>query len=206
METYFYIIIAVVLILMLFILIKISSRKSKGKAGEKAVAKVLKKCKGKSLNGICLPLYDSITEIDHIFIGKMGIVIIETKNISGSVCGNVCDSNWTHNIGSKTHKLYSPIFQNKTHYDNVIYHLRKMGISNVPIYSVIVFADKNISINISGKANIIKIDKLKSYISNLPISGKYIPVGEIYSYLKTIDQKSPLKLYNHNKKIQKRKI
>jgi len=184
---------------------KLNSGHLKGKQGEKAVARVLKKLNGKLLNGVCLPLYDTITEIDHIFIGKMGIVVIETKNISGTVFGDVNDKNWTHNIGSKTHSLYNPLLQNKTHYDNICYHLRKFGLSQIPVYSVVVFSNDDVTYNITGKGNIIKIDKLFSYMNSLPKASYKMPINLIYKKLKTISQKNLLKLYNHNKNIKKLK-
>lgn len=205
MNYFLYALIFLIVLIIIFIEIKISQKNKKGKIGEKSVSKILKKCNGRTINGICLPLYDNITEIDHIFIGKMGIVVIETKNVSGYVSGNVNDANWVHKIGSKTHKLYNPIFQNKTHCDNVKHHLKKGNLNNIPIFSVVVFADNDVSLNISGKANVIKANQLVSFINSLPVADDFIPQHKIYNYLNNIAQNSMIKLYKHNKNIKRKK-
>lgn len=180
----------------------------KGKQGEKRVAKVLKKIKSaKLINNLRLPLYDTITEIDHVLIGKMGIVVIETKSISGIVSGNITDKELMHYIGTKRHKLYNPVFQNKTHTDNINHHLKKLGYKNIPIYSVVVFTDNNLEINIKGKSNtkIFKLKNLKAYIKSIPISKTNIDYKQIYCDLYSIRDKSILKRVSHNKKINKLK-
>lgn len=205
MKYIIYIAILVIIILVIIIRKKLSN---KGKQGEKKVAKVLKKIKGtKLINNLRIPLYDTITEIDHVLIGKMGLVVFETKNISGSVSGNVYDRELVHNIGTKIHSLYNPIFQNKTHTDNITYHLKKMCFKNIPVYSVVVFVDNNLKININGKSNtkILKINNLKSYIKSIPICKNNIDYKQIYSNLCSIKENSFVKMVSHNKNIKRLK-
>lgn len=202
MKYVFYI--AVLLIVILIILIK-KNLSNKGKQGERSVAKVLKKIKhSKLINNLRLPLYDTITEIDHVLIGKMGIVVIETKSIGGSVSGNITDKELKHNIGTKRHKLYNPVFQNKTHTDNINHHLKKLGYKNIPIYSVVVFTDNNLKINLKGKSNtkILKLVNLKDYIKSIPISKNKINYKQIYYDICSIKENSIVKMANHNRKIK----
>ncbi len=205
MKSEYYIISAVIILFMIVNYLHYLKKYEKGKKGEKQVAKILKRCGGKVLNGLCLPLYDGITEIDHVFICKKGVVVVETKAISGAVIGDVRDKNLTHTIGRNTHSLYNPIFQNKTHVDNVLHHFRKLGFENVPIFPLVVFTDENIELRLSGKSSIVRKSGLKSYISSLPNSKCKIPVNEIYFALKKINKNNFLNLYNHNKKIKKLK-
>lgn len=199
----YFILIAIVVITIAVVLIT-KRLSDKGKQGEKKVAKVLKKVKAsKLINNLRLPLYDNVTEIDHLLIGKMGIVVVETKSISGSINGYITDRELIHNIGRKRHNLYNPVFQNKTHTDNIIYHLKKMGYKNIPIYSVVVFTDNDVKINIEGKSNtkILKINSLKSYIKSIPLPRNNIDYKQIYSDLCSIKENSFIKMARHNKKI-----
>jgi len=191
-------------IFVLILILTFSKLNSKGDKGEKAVAKVLKKLDGKALNGICLPLYKTVTEIDHIFICKNGVVVIETKNLAGEIVGNVREKDWIHNIGRKTHNFYNPLFQNKTHCDNISHHLKKLGFNGVPMYSVVVFVDKNIRFKIFGFGNILRISALSAYINSLPPTYEKIPVKEIFNGLNSIKSTSKLKLLKHNRNIQKK--
>lgn len=205
MKFEYYIIIAVVIAIITVSYLHYLKKYEKGKKGEKQVAKILKRCGGKVLNGLCLPLYDGITEIDHVFICKKGVVVVETKAISGAVIGDVRDKNLTHTIGRKTHSLYNPVLQNKTHVDNVSYHFRKMGFENVPIFPLVVFTDENIELRLSGKSPIVRKSGLKSYINGLPETRCKFNVNDIYFALKKINKNNFLNLYNHNKKIKKLK-
>lgn len=180
-----YILFVAILILLVFIILNKKNRLNKGKQGERQVSKILKKVKkSKLINNLKLPLYDTITEIDHILICKKGIVVVETKSISGSIYGNINQKELIHKIGTKTHKLYNPVYQNKTHVDNVKHHLRKNGYNNIPIYSLIVFTDNNLKIHLKGKSNadIIKISQLKLYVKSLPKPTEFIDYKEIYLF------------------------
>lgn len=202
---YIIIVFAIILIVILFLLI--TNSKSKGRKGEKEISQILKKQKGKLINSLKLPLYNNITEIDHVLITQKGIFVIETKNISGTVCGYINDKDLTHKIGRKTHSLYNPVLQNRTHCDNLIHHLKKGGLYPVQIYSVVVFAADDIYYDIKGKSDtvILKKSELTSYINSRKYSPDKTDVKNIYRYLKSINQKNPFKLLIHNIKIKSKK-
>lgn len=165
--------------------------KDKGRRGELLVADVLKSITDiMILNNVKLPLYNGYTEIDHIVFGKFGIAVIETKSISGSVTGNVNDRNLVHNIGTKIHNLYNPVLQNKTHVDNLNYHLRKNGYINLPVYSIVVFTDGNINICLKGHTDtkIIKIHQLKSYINYLKQKNYNLNYQEVCKKIKMLSK------------------
>ena len=135
-----------VLLVVLYICIHFSKGKRKGRAAEKKVGKFLKKL-GKAdhvkiINNAYLPLYNKACEIDHLVFGRFGVLVVETKGISGKITGS--GKNLTHIIGSKTHKLYNPQMQNKTHIDNVVHHLKKGGFDKTPVNGAVVFAAKDI--------------------------------------------------------------
>ena len=163
------IIIGILILVLVFIGIAkyFSKGNRKGRAAERKVAGVLKKFakndNSRILNNVYLPLYKKTCEIDHLVFGRFGVLVVETKGISGTVSGK--GKKLKHTLGEVEHKLYNPALQNQTHMDNVIHHLKIGGFENTPVYGAVVFTDKNIRLD----ANVgMKLDQFKEYYSNLP--------------------------------------
>lgn len=121
------------------------SNKEIGEEGEELVRRVL----GESVDGEkqVFNNYKFISngktvQIDHIFINKNGIFVIETKNYKGEIFGNEEQHEWTQVLafGNVENKFYNPIKQNKSH----IYKLQKFLPKNIDIISVVVFIDADI--------------------------------------------------------------
>ena len=181
---------AALLLLILYISVHFSKGKRKGRAAERKVAKVLKKL-GKPdhvriINNAYLPLYNKACEVDHLVFGRFGILVVETKGISGTVTGS--GKNLTHTIGSKTHKFYNPQMQNKTHIDNVIHHLKKGGFDKTPVNGAVVFSDKDIEFPSEIGMDIKGLEK---YYSSLPDAGCNQDV--LYNYFSDMQVKNPFK-------------
>ena len=140
------IIIGILLVLLFIVCVAkyFSKGNRKGRAAERKVAGVLKKFakndNSRILNNIYLPLYKKTCEIDHLVLGRFGVLVVETKGISGTVSGK--GKKLKHTLGEVEHKLYNPALQNQTHMDNVIHHLKKGGFENTPVYGAVVFTDK----------------------------------------------------------------
>lgn len=168
----------------------------KGRAAEKKVASALKKLgkddKIRIINNAFLPLYRKTVEIDHLVFGRFGVLVVETKGISGTVSGK--GKKLTHKIGSVTHKLYNPQMQNKTHIDNVIHHLKKGGFEKTPVYGAVVFTDKDIKLETPDVG--MTLDELKSYYENLSDAGCNQDV--LYHYFQELEVKNPIKKFFHS--------
>ena len=123
-----------VLLLILYLLVHFSKGRRKGRAAERKVAGFLKKLGKKDkiriINNAYLPLYRKACEIDHLVFGRFGVLVIETKGISGSISGS--GKYLEHRIGAQSHKFYNPQFQNKTHIDNVVHHLKRADSTERP--------------------------------------------------------------------------
>lgn len=179
-----------VLLLILYISVHFSKGKRKGRAAERKVAKQLKKMgKGdhiRIINNAYLPLYNKACEVDHLVFGRFGVLVVETKGISGKVTGS--GKNLTHNIGSKTHKFYNPQLQNKTHIDNVIHHLKKGGFDTTPVNGAVVFTAKDVEfppeIGMDMKG-------LEKFYKSLPDAGCNQDV--LYHYFSDMQVKNPMK-------------
>ena len=180
----------VILLIFIFLCSYFSKGRRKGRTAEKKVYNALKKMSRKDhvhiMNNICLPLYKGCCEIDHLVIGRFGILVVETKGISGEISGS--GDYLTHKIGSKTHSMYNPQLQNKTHIDNVKHHLKKGRFDRVPVKGVVVFTDKEL-VYPQGLGT--DIEGLKRCYSGMKNSGCYEDV--LYDYFRSIRVRNPLK-------------
>ncbi len=159
---------AAVLLLILYISVHFSKGKRKGRAAERK------------------PLYNKACEVDHLVFGRFGVLVVETKGISGTVTGS--GKTLTHTIGSKTHKFYNPQMQNKTHIDNVIHHLKKGGFDKTPVNGAVVFSDKDIEFPSEIGMDLKGLEK---YYSSLPDAGCNQDV--LYNYFSDMQVKNPFK-------------
>ena len=77
-----------------------------------------------------------VHQIDHIFILKNGIFVVETKNISGRIYGSINSDIWTI-VYDKNHQypLLNPLIQNDSHIAALTYIFRDV----YDFQSVIVF-------------------------------------------------------------------
>ena len=181
---------AAVLLLILYISVHFSKGKRKGRAAERKVGKYLKKIGKKDhikiLNNAYLPLYNKACEVDHLVFGRFGVLVVETKGISGTVTGS--GKNLTHTIGSKTHKFYNPQLQNKTHMDNVTHHLKKGGFDKTPVNGAVVFSAKDVEFPSEIGMDLKGLEK---FYSSLPDAGCNQDV--LYHYFMKMQVRNPLK-------------
>jgi hypothetical protein len=138
--------------------------KQKGKYGEFYVSQIL----GNSIDGIKQVFNDykfisngKSVQIDHIYINKNGIFVIETKNYKGSIYGNEEQQEWTQVLayGNVKNKFYNPIKQNNSH----IYKLQKFLPKNIDIISIVVFIDADIE-NVDSN-NVCNVDELNEILN-----------------------------------------
>ena len=96
-----------------------NSPKQKGKRGEKAVARRLRRGlpdEYRILNDVYLPLPDgTTTQIDHIVVSQYGIFVVETKTYSGWIFGDGKSREWTQSIYRKKSRFQNPMRQNYRH-------------------------------------------------------------------------------------------
>ncbi len=193
-----------ILFLLVFTLLWLQNRRKKqhGIAGERKVARVLRrfavKRKATLINNLYLPLYEGCTEIDHLLCGSFGVIVVETKNIGGTVSGN--GEYLIQQIGGKTHKLHHPQKQNATHIRNVEHHLRKAGLNDVPVRGYVVFA--NSKVVLKTKAGL-TLPELDAALQNLPkghCNGK-----KIERALRAVQVRSPFRKLWHDRSLHRAK-
>lgn len=123
------------------------TERAKGERGEEIVARIL----GETISNKQYVLHNLLfkidenrsCEIDHIFINKFGVWVIETKNYAGIIYGNEKQLEWTQvlKFGTESKQLYNPIKQNATH----IYHLSQVLKMQNIFHNIVVFLNADIS-------------------------------------------------------------
>jgi len=199
-------------IIFVLFLLNESIKKSKisysGFKGEIAVSRLLKQIAKNRfivMNDVLLPLYDNMTQIDHIVIGSFGVICIETKNHSGKITGGMENVYWNQKIGFKTHSFYNPLAQNNTHVHAVQYFLHKEKLFNVPIYNLVVFSSNNVSIELNeNNLPVIPVHCLEKYFKNKIFDKSKIDVNKVVNAIqkyRITDKKAKKQHIEHLKKV-----
>ena len=93
-----------------------SKAEKKGKQGEALVKKAIKAMHLEALHDVILPAQDGMTQVDHIVKVGNAIVVVETKNYSGSIYGKQWDKEWRQVFRKgKSIPFRNPILQNYGH-------------------------------------------------------------------------------------------
>lgn len=64
---------------------------------------------------VMLKTPDGTTQIDHLFLSRFGVFVVETKNWGGWLFGREGDLHWTQMIEGETFKFLNPLRQNYKH-------------------------------------------------------------------------------------------
>ncbi len=88
------------------------------------------------IHNVTLSTPDGTTQIDHVFVSKYGVFVVETKNYSGWIFGNEKQPMWTQKLFKHSNKFQNPLRQNFKHIKALD---SLLGIEIENIHSVIVF-------------------------------------------------------------------
>lgn len=186
---------AVIILLLISAAVSYFSKgRRKGRAAERKVARIIAKLGKKDnvrvINNAFLPLYNKTVEIDHLVFGRFGVLVVETKGISGVISGK--GKKLIHKVGGKVHKLYNPQIQNKTHMDNVVHHLKKGGFGNTPVYGAVVFTDKNVVFENDMGMNPEQFEKMFQKLKDASCNQDVL-----YHYFQKLEVNNPFKKFLH---------
>jgi len=114
----------------------------KGYAGELKVSLTawfaLPKSTYRPLHNVTLPAPDGTTQIDHIFVSRYGVFVVETKNMGGWIFGSERDRYWTQAFKGRSNvRFQNPLRQNYRHVKAVERTLSGLGVSRDIIHSVV---------------------------------------------------------------------
>lgn len=140
----FYILLIVAIVVGVFV--RLSKTSSfKGKQGENIVKGIIGRTNAEKdfyvFNDYMLFIDGKSCQIDHIFVDRWGVFVIETKNYSGRIYGSEYQKEWTQVLshGRIKNKFYNPVKQNATH----VYALKQILPKGTKIHSAIVFVQGN---------------------------------------------------------------
>lgn len=104
-------------LLMLVALLK--SPRVKGYRGELRVRLfahfMLDRAVYRRLHNVTLATPDGSTQIDHVFVSRYGIFVLETKNMRGWICGDEREAQWTQQFHRRSFRFQNPLRQNFRH-------------------------------------------------------------------------------------------
>lgn len=178
---------------------------SKGKAGEKAVARRLKQLpeeEYKVINDLMLPTTYGTTQIDHVVISRFGVFVIETKNYRGFIYGGENAEKWTQNIWGNKYSMLNPIRQNDTHVKALEYHLKQLNI-DCHIHSIVAFAKRcKIHINVTGDCKVVYYNEVLTVIKrHKDLYITHDNIEQIVKYLEEVNITDKTARKNHNQQI-----
>ncbi|WP_085942836.1 nuclease-related domain-containing protein [Alloalcanivorax dieselolei] len=113
-----------------------------------------------AFHNVTLETADGTTQIDHIFVSRFGVFVVETKNMKGWIFGSERQAQWTQKIFKKTFRFQNPLRQNYRHVKAVE---ETLNISPEVIHSVVVFAGDS-TFKTPMPANVTKRGGYISYI------------------------------------------
>lgn len=116
---------------------------SKGKVGEKRVAKILSRLSNEEyhiFNDVVISYGKGTSQIDHIVVSQYGIFVIETKFYEGWIFGSEESEYWTQIIYRNKARFYNPILQNKGHVKALKALLKESG--DLFICPIVTFSDR----------------------------------------------------------------
>lgn len=89
------------------------------------------------IHNVTLQTPDGTTQIDHIFVSRFGVFVVETKHMKGWIFGQENKAQWTQSIFGNSFKFQNPLRQN---YKHVKALEAALDIPAYAIHSVIVFS------------------------------------------------------------------
>lgn len=105
------------------------------------------------INNPIITTNGSNNELDNLIIGSNGIFIVETKNYTGLIHGNINDKNWIQEKVVKnkpiTKEFYSPVMQVKQHGRRINEFLRTLGYNITP-ETIAYFVNPDTTLSIDG--------------------------------------------------------
>ena len=83
---------------------------------------------------------DGTTQVDHVFVSRFGVFVVETKNMGGWIFGGERDRQWTQVFrGSHKHRFQNPLRQNYRHTQAVEAALVGLNLPSGTVRSVVAF-------------------------------------------------------------------
>lgn len=152
-----------IILIALCIILKIYYPKFRGFMGEfwvKLELRKLPKDKYVVLNDIMIKDEKGTHQIDHLFISKFGIFVIEMKNYYGLIKGKEFDNKWCQYLGKNKSYFINPIHQNFGHIKSLSNLLK---LDDKYFISIICFSNQA-KVDVKSSSIVTQVDYLKDEI------------------------------------------
>ncbi len=94
------------------------------------------------MRNLYIPARAGYTEIDALLLHQSGIYVLESKNLSGEIVGNLESERWNQHLNERTeHTFHNPIRQNIGHI-LALEHFLKIRHEQAHFISFVVFSDR----------------------------------------------------------------
>jgi restriction system protein len=107
------------LLIVVAILAFFKSPRFKGAMGERRVKRLIERRLNPAIyrefSNVTVPFDGGTTQIDHIYVCPFGVLVIETKNMSGWIFGGKNQAQWTQTIYRNKVRFQNPLRQNYLH-------------------------------------------------------------------------------------------
>ncbi|MGY0505394.1 nuclease-related domain-containing protein [Luteimonas sp. e5] len=94
----------------------------------------------RAFHNVTIPDGSATTQIDHVYVSRYGIFVIETKNYKGWIFGSQRDRSWTQSIYGRKKTFQNPLRQNHKHTMTLA---DMLGMAHSLIHSVVVFTGES---------------------------------------------------------------
>jgi len=135
--------ILIALFLIILIGLWLRSPADKGRRGERRVGRTIARGLDPDeyvvFDDLVLETPDGTTQIDHVIVSPFGVFVIETKNYSGWIFGDLKSRTWTQVLYRKKSRFQNPLHQNFKHVKAVE---TLLSLNEGAIHSVVAFVGK----------------------------------------------------------------
>lgn len=161
-------------------------RQIKGDLGEQSVSLTIKAMGLPIQNDVTIPGRKGLTQIDHLVLTRSGIVVLETKNYSGSLYDQGRRQGWIQRFpGGKQNRLHNPLDQNYGHIKSV-----ESLVPGVPVSGFVVLAG-SARFPQGAPDGVVTIRELKQILKGLHLGTEPVPqrIQDAWVKLQQADQR-----------------
>lgn len=161
-------------------------RQIKGAVGEQSVSLTIKAMGLPIQNDVTIPGRKGLTQIDHLVLTRSGIVVLETKNYSGSLYDQGRRQGWIQRFpGGKQNRLHNPLDQNYGHIQSL-----ESLVPGVPVSGFVVLAG-SARFPQGAPDGVVTIRELKQTLKGLHLGDGPVPqqIQDAWVKLQQADQR-----------------
>lgn len=134
------------------------------------------------LHDVTLPTADGSTQIDHVFVSRYGVFVVETKNYKGWIYGRADERQWTQKLGRRSYRFQNPLRQNYKHVKSL---QELLGLPDEAIHSVVTFVG-DCRFKTEMPANVVRDGGFVTYIRRF--TEPVLSVQEVAQVLERIER------------------